>query len=308
MKTVYMFLATSLVHIYISSTELVSIPIAQILQGLLLLVILIYNCYSLSKQKMPRSLFVALSMAILVMMSLLFVGTILVLLHVTVATSDPTLMLIDKIVQQIEQAFFFGILFQIDCEVLRLFSVLNSKITDNRINLLRNIWLPIYFIGCIFIFAAYWGFIPANLASPLALIFGGPVLIFDVIVSIYMLYKLVRLKRASVETPHVTEAICILSMMVFMVLFAIYLQSKNGRMLGTLNDTEYVCLTVGIAVLFSLQYGLAIELFTHIRILAISKASTFTEGGEQSSSKQISSPALLLSGKENNGSKGKSLQ
>ena len=303
-----MFLATSLVHIYISSTELVSIPIAQILQGLLLLVILIYNCYSLSKQKMPRSLFVALSMAILVMMSLLFVGTILVLLHVTVATSDPTLMLIDKIVQQIEQAFFFGILFQIDCEVLRLFSVLNSKITDNRINLLRNIWLPIYFIGCIFIFAAYWGFIPANLASPLALIFGGPVLIFDVIVSIYMLYKLVRLKRASVETPHVTEAICILSMMVFMVLFAIYLQSKNGRMLGTLNDTEYVCLTVGIAVLFSLQYGLAIELFTHIRILAISKASTFTEGGEQSSSKQISSPALLLSGKENNGSKGKSLQ
>ena len=298
MKSVYIFLAAALMHVYIASTALQYNAIAQISQGSVFVAILMYNYYSLWKQIMPCFLFLVLSMAILVMMSLIFIGTILIVLHLTVSTSDPTLMLIDKIVQQFEQAFFFGILFQIDCEVLRLFSVLNPKITDHRINLLRNIWLSVYSVGCVLIFAAYWGLISKSLSPALSIAFGGPVLLFDITVSIYMLYKLVRLKRASVETPHVTEAICVISMMVFMALFGIYSISGDGPSLSELTDTQYVCVTVQIASLFCIQYGLAVELFTHVRMIAISKSSA-RKLQEQPNSKPTGSPTIMASTKTN---------
>jgi hypothetical protein len=244
---------------------------AQIVQGSVLLLILIYSFYSIQIQIMPRSLYLMLCIATVGMILMLSLTMILLLLEMTGVGEKIILITSVSVIILISQALYFGFLFLIDCELLKLISVLSHQITEYRVNLLRNIWLPLYCIACIFTILDNLNIVAMSFARILAPIFGGIVLLFDLLIACYMFYKLAKLKRANLTAENVTEALFLLGLIFFTNIYALIGVSNPRMAVAELNDAQICARAVSIAAGMSLHYSIVVESFTQIRKLAISK-------------------------------------
>jgi hypothetical protein len=270
MKSVIALTLATILNVYLYFSWYQN-SIAQLIHGSVLLFFLGYNVYSIQIQIMPRSLYLMLCIATVGMISILLTTILLLVIELANAGEKEILILSVNVIIVLGQALYFGVLFLIDCELLKLISVLSHQITEYRVNLLRNIWLPLYCIACIFTILDNLNIVAMSFARILAPIFGGLVLLFDLSTACYMFYKLAKLKRANLKSGNIVEAMCLLGLVLFTNVFALYAVSRSSTSFESSSAAQTCARAVAISTGLSLHYSLVVDLFTHARALAISK-------------------------------------